>query len=440
HRRHRDIRVHFTTGTDDNSLKNVVAAARERLPTRTFVDRNAAAFRALVPLLGITIDDFISTSTDPRHAPIVNWLWHACAANGDLYRRAWHGRYCAGCEAFVDDDVTICPEHDTEPEPVTEDNWFFRLSRYADAIRDAITSNRVRIVPDSARTETLAFLAGPVHDLSVSRDVTRAQGWGIPVPDDPSQVIYVWFDALANYLTVVGLDGWRALVDRTHVIGKGITRFHAVYWLAFLLSANLPLPENIFVHGYLTVDGYKISKSGRHRVAVPPIVDEAGLSALRWFFIRHCRTRADADVSIDAILHAHNRDLVDGLGNLVQRCCVLGAKLGGIPRRPAPAVATALASRVDAALATFAPDEAATAIVELVTSANRQLEATAPWRVAKTDPQAAAELLAGPLEIARIVAHELVPFVPEIADVIANRIRAGGDGPPPLARRTRAAV
>ncbi len=440
HGRARGRPVRFTTGTDDNSLKNVVAATRAGVTPRELVDRNAAAFRALVPLLDLSIDDFISTSTDARHTPVVHTLWRSCAARGDLYRRAWHGRYCAGCEAFVDDNVTRCEEHGTEPDPVHEDNWFFRLSRYRDAIRDAITSNRVVIVPEAARAETLAFLYGDVRDLSVSRDISRAQGWGIPVPDDPTQVIYVWFDALANYISVAGgLDGWRTLADRIHVIGKGITRFHAVYWLAFLLSADLPLPDRIHVHGYLTVDGKKISKSTGVRVDVPSAVTDVGVDALRWYFARHCRTRVDSDVALDAVAAAYNRDLVDGLGNLVQRCCVLGAKLGDIPVTHDEARAASLRARVDAALDAFALDDAAAAIIAVIDDANRSLERTQPWRIAREDPRHAAAFLADPLDAARGACDELRAFVPGVARVITERLRCG-QAPPPLARRERRSV
>jgi methionyl-tRNA synthetase len=207
HRRRRGRDVRFVTGTDDNSLKNVAAAAREGITSRVLVDRNAAAFRELGPLLDVAPDDFITTSTDPRHRTAVDWLWRACARNGDLYQRQWEGRYCPGCEAFVEDDVTICDEHGVPPEPVTELDWFFRLSRWREQVRDAIVSGRLAIVPDAARAETLGFLAGEVRDLSVSRVAARSEGWGIPVPGDPSQVVYVWFDALANYLASLGLGG-----------------------------------------------------------------------------------------------------------------------------------------------------------------------------------------------------------------------------------------
>jgi methionyl-tRNA synthetase len=440
HRRRRGRDVHFVTGTDDNSLKNVIAAREAGITTRELVDRNAAAFAELCPLLDIAPDDFLRTSTDPRHRSTVEWLWRACA--GDLYRRSWTGRYCTGCEAFVDDSVVICDEHHVPPEPVSEENWFFRLSRYREPLRDAIRSGRLAIVPESARAETLAFLDGDVRDLSVSRIASRSGGWGIPVPDDPTQVIYVWFDALVNYISSIGLDGWRAVSERTHVIGKGITRFHAVYWPAFLLSAGLPLPDRLFVHGYLTGDGVKFSKSG-HSGPVGPVVERCSADALRWYYLRRCRTRTDSDVSIDAICNAYDGDLADRLGNLVQRCTALAVKLtdGHVPvSHDAPelhALATALPGRIDAALDAFAPDAATAAVIELLDAANRSLEVSAPWRLARTDPTAAVRALHAPLEAARVAAAELEPFVPRLARSITARLGAPlVAGPPPVPRIT----
>ncbi|MGE0549140.1 MAG: methionine--tRNA ligase [Kofleriaceae bacterium] len=439
HRRRRGRDVRFVTGTDDNSLKNVTAAAHEGLSPRVLVDRNAEAFRDLGPLLNVDADDFIRTSTDPRHRIAVDWLWRACAASGDFYRREWQGRYCPGCEAFVEDDVTVCAEHGVEPELVSENNWFFRLSRWREPVRDAIRSGRLAIVPEAARAETLAFLDGEVRDLSVSRIAERSQGWGLAVPDDPTQVIYVWFDALTNYLSSLGLGGddalldhyWRGPGERVHVIGKGITRFHAVYWAAFLLSAGLPLPDRICVHGYLTVDGEKISKSGRN-VEVAPVVEQVGIDALRWFFLRRCRTRNDADVSIRAIVDAYDADLADGLGNLVQRCISLAIKVsdGRVPDPGAEtdvaaslrARAEALPARVDAAIDAFLFDDAVGAIVELIDAANRSLEITTPWRVARIDPSSAAAALYAPLEAARIATAELAAFVPDVVATIAARL------------------
>jgi len=454
HRRRRGSDVRFVTGTDDNSLKNVAAAAREGLTPRALVDRNAATFRGLGPLLNVDVDDFIETSKDPRHRTAVESLWRRCAA--DLYRKQWTGRYCAGCEAFVEDGVVLCPEHGTAPERVSEENWFFRLSRWREPIRDAIESNRITILSEAARAETLAFLNGDVRDLSVSRVAARSQGWGIPVPDDPSQVIYVWFDALVNYLASLGLGGdeallaryWRDGAERTHVIGKGITRFHAVYWPAFLLSAGLPLPDRIAVHGYLTVEGEKISKS-RRNVDVDPVVAEYGTDALRWHFARRCRTRVDSDISLAAIADSYDKDLADRLGNLVQRCVKLTGGRVPIPIETPDASelrarAEQLPARVDAALEEFLFDDAASAIIELLDAANRVLERAEPWRVRRTDPAAAAGSVYAPLEAARVAAGELSPFVPEVARVIGDRLGTtdrlvpGAElhlGPPPLPRK-----
>jgi methionyl-tRNA synthetase len=281
-------------------------------------------------------------------------------------------------------------------------------------------------------------------------------------------VIYVWFDALTNYLASLGLGGpdallaryWRDGAERVHVIGKGITRFHAVYWPAFLLSAGLPLPDRIAVHGYLTVDGEKISKSGR-TVEVEPVVRECGVDALRWYFVRRCRTRGDADVSRSAIADAHDRDLADRLGNLVHRCATLATELSA-GRVPAPAdsadagalraLAVTLPLRVDTALDAFLLDDAAAAIADLLDAANRVLERAEPWRRKRSDPAAAAASLYAPLEAARIAAGELSPLVPGIASTIASRLGTGDlepswgrlapgtelrVGPPPLPRKTR---
>ena len=441
HRRRRGRPTRFSTGTDDHSLKNVLAAEAEGATPRTLVDRNAAAFVELGPLLGVTTDDFLRTSHDPRHRPVVEQLWRACAARDDVYRTTWRGRYCTGCETFLDDRAERCEEHAAPPELVDETNWFFRLSRYREPVRDAILSGRIAIVPDAARAETLAFLAGEVRDLSISRSATRARGWGLPVPDDATQVIYVWFDALASYLSSPGLEAWRASTDRVHVIGKGIARFHAVYWPAFLLSAGLPLPDRILVHGYLTQDGAKLSKSaGAGDVA--PIVARTGGDALRWFFARRCRTSSDTDVSIAAILAAHDGDLADRLGNLVQRCTALAA--GRVPPRAEDpelaALCAALPGRIATALDAFLLDDAAAAIVELLDAANRTLELTAPWRLRRTDPEAAARALYAPLQAARCAAEELEPFVPATARALVARL---GDlepgaplvaGPPPVPR------
>jgi methionyl-tRNA synthetase len=270
------VAVRFQAGTDDNALKNVLAAGAAGLGVREFVDRNAEAFAALGGALSLSVDDFIRTSRDPRHRPGVEAFWRACSA--DLYRQQYTGLYCTGCEQFYTPaelrDGRRCPEHGTEPERVSEENWFFRLSRYAAPLREAITSGRLRIEPAGRRNEVLGLIDGGLADFSVSRPADRAGGWGIPVPGDPAQVVYVWFDALCNYVTALGYgqDGpardeayrrwWAGAGNRVHLLGKGVLRFHAVYWPAMLLASGQQLPTGIFMHDYLTAAGRKISKSG----------------------------------------------------------------------------------------------------------------------------------------------------------------------------------
>src|SRR5215472_4155984 len=240
-RHHRRIgdEVRLQSGTDDNSLKNVLAAEAAGISTRELVNRNASEFAALREHLSLSFDDFIRTSSDPRHAPGVERLWRACAASGDLYRKTYEGLYCVGCEQFYSEaelDVGNCPDHGTPPQLVAEENWFFRLSKYADRLLAEISSGRLRIEPAGRRNEVLGFISGGLEDFSVSRSVARARGWGIGVPGDPSQVIYVWWDALGNYVTSLNYGArdsadykrwWTDADQSIHVVGKGVLRFHA---------------------------------------------------------------------------------------------------------------------------------------------------------------------------------------------------------------------
>jgi len=263
HRRQRGDEVRFQTGTDDNALKNVQGAEAEGISPAKYVERGAQSFLALRDVLDLSFDDFIKTSSDPRHKSGVDKFWAACVERGDFYRKSYAGLYCVGCELFYPPDELIdgrCAEHGTVPEMVEENNWFFRLSAYQHQLHDLIASDTLRIEPAFRKNEVLSFIDSGLADFSCSRSMTRARGWGIPVPGDPDQVIYVWFDALTNYITAPGYGTddenfrywWEDADERVHVIGKGIIRFHAVYWPAMLLSAGVRLPDTIFVHEYLT--------------------------------------------------------------------------------------------------------------------------------------------------------------------------------------------
>jgi methionyl-tRNA synthetase len=442
HRRLRGDDVRFLSGTDDNSLKNVEAAVAAGLPVAEFVNAKAERFAALRDPLALSHDDFIRTSVDPRHRPGVERLWRACAAAGDLYERDYEGLYCVGCEAFVSPDELVdglCPEHGELPEQVSERNWFFRLSRYQDQLRLLIESGRLGVEPEHRRNEALSFIASGLADFSVSRSRERARGWGIPVPNDPSQVIYVWFDALANYITALdyGNGGeryakwWRDADERVHVIGKGIVRFHAVYWPAILLSAGEPLPTMIFVHDYVTVGGQKLSKSRATRSDPAALAGRYGTDALRWWFLRDVPRAGDADFREEQ-LAARANELADNLGNLVNRTITLVNRFrpDGVDASPPPpdeadlllaAVAQAgdaIASNLDR----FDFRAAADSLWNVVAEANRLVSATRPWELGKAEHEGDATgtrrldgVLRALLDACRATARDLQPLLPDAA-------------------------
>jgi len=259
----------LTTGADENSLKNVQAAEAKGITTEQLCSLNAAVFRDMATKIGLSFDSFLRSSVKKDHWHGVQRLWKLCNERGDIYKKKYSGLYCVDCEVFYTEQELedgLCPEHKKKPVFVEEENYFFRLSKYQKEIEKLITSGKLRILPERRKNEVLSFVKSGLEDFSISRSKTRAKGWGVPVPDDPEQIQYVWFDALGIYLTGIGYGTddskfkkwWPADV---HVIGKGIIRFHAVYWPAMLLSAGLPLPKSIFVHGYITVEGQKMSKS-----------------------------------------------------------------------------------------------------------------------------------------------------------------------------------
>ncbi len=450
--------VRLQAGSDENSIKNVQAAEQAGLPVRQFVDGNAAQFLALEEVLGLSLDDFVRTSAEARHRRGVERLWAACDARGDIYRRAYRGLYCTGCEQFyrpADLPGGLCPEHGTEPEEIAEENWFFRLSRYNDRLRELYARQAIAIVPSTRRNEVLAWIDAGLEDFSISRSAGRARGWGIPVPGDPGQVIYVWFDALANYITALGYGSdagafrryWLDAASREHVIGKGISRFHAVYWPTMLLSAGLPLPTRILIHGYVTAGGRKIGKSTGNAVDPVPLAAAYGRDALRYVLLRHIRPTEDGDFTREGLRRAYESELAGQLGNLAHRVLSMIERYcaGEIPAPPQGladqdrllAASAGLQQRVAEQLAAFAFDRALEAIWSLVGEANRYVTEEAPWALAKEaaardEPARAAacraklngvlfSLSAALAEIARC----LTPLLPDTADRLRRKLGVG---------------
>ncbi len=396
--------VYFLTGSDENALKNVQAAEVLGISTRELVDQNVVAFQNALQVLNASNNDFIRTSVEERHFSGVDRLWRAVEASGDIYKKHYTGLYCVGCETFYTEAELIdgkCPVHETPPVPVEEENYFFRLSKYGDELHRRISSDELKVFPETRKNEVLRFIEAGLQDISVSRSQERARGWGIQVPGDPDQVIYVWIDALANYITALGYgtDGelyeryWQNAESRVHAIGKDILRFHAIYWPGILLSAGVPLPTEIVVHGFLTINGAKMSKTTGNVIDPIAVADEFGADAVRYYFLREVSPHGDGDFSVNRIIERYNADLANDLGNLLNRSVSMINRYrdGVIPEAGDPTeTETDLAATLERSIerstelfGVYEPQQALAAIWETVTAANTYVELSQPWVLAR---------------------------------------------------------
>jgi methionyl-tRNA synthetase len=422
-------RVRFQTGTDENAFKNVLSARTRGLPVEQLVNENAGRFLALCSALSLTHDVFVRTTSPRHHAAVHEFL--ARLRPDDIYTKPYSGLYCSGCEDFylprdLEDDR--CPEHRVPVTAVDEQNYFFRLSAYQQTLIEHIESRRIRFVPAARETEVLRFIERGLEDISISRDAVRSAGWGVPYPGDASQVVYVWIDALVNYLTGLGFPQansdshfWTDDAQKLHVIGKNVWKFHAVYWPALLLSAGLPVPDSIFVHGFLTIDGKKISKSAGDATDPVTFIDQFGDDAVRFYLLRHVRPFEDTDFSVERLSAAYTTDLANGLGNLVSRLTRLceSAGLEAIQfsnHHEAPA-------GFHEHIAAFRFDRALGGLWDAITSLNREISETRPWQWSNSDPELTKHLLdwSGRLEA---IAYWLQPFLPQTSARIQAALRA----------------
>ncbi|MEC3978044.1 methionine--tRNA ligase [Amycolatopsis sp. H20-H5] len=395
--------VFFSSGTDENSLKNVQSAEKNGESTADLVRRHAADFAGLMSQLGVVVNRFVRTSVDPDHRTGAADLWQRMADRGDIYSRHYEGLYCVGCEEFRTPAELVggrCAVHRTEPSTVRERNYFFRLSKYQDAIVGALTGGDLRIWPASRRNEMLGLVRGGLTDISISRSVGRAHGWGIPVPGDDSQVMYVWIDALTNYVNALGWARgsedydryWRDAGRRIHVMGKDVTRFHAVYWPAMLMSAGLPLPTDVVVHGHVLLSGQKLSKSLGNVVDPFELMHRYSTEAVRFLMLAEFSPWADVDFTDQRLVARYNTDLANGLGNLVDRVTGMTQRYrdGVVPEagRRGPLELSLLHSAVETAggcresLDRFDHREAVARIWDLVRAANKYVNLRAPWDLA----------------------------------------------------------
>ncbi len=431
--------TYFLTGSDENSLKNVQAAEKAGRPTAEFVAENAETFKALAGSLDLSFDQFIRT-TEKRHFEGAQKMWQAFKKE-DLYLKKYSGLYCVGCEEFKTEKDLIdglCPDHKVAPEAVEEENWFFKLSNYSEELLALIEKGELKIYPDYRKNEVVSFIKMGLEDFSISRSVARAKGWGVPVPGDESQIMYVWVDALSNYITALDYhsDGklyqkyWAGDSERVHVIGKGILRFHAIYWPAMLLSADLPLPTTIYAHEYLTINGQKMSKSLGNVIYPDELVAKFGIDGTRYLLLTALPYSKDGDLSWEKMTEKYNADLANGLGNLVSRVMKLSERLKDLPSEKKLNVdrentIQKTEEEIEKLIHDFRISDALFVISQRVSSFNKWFDENKPWELVKTDQHAFIQLMYLFLEDLEFLAKVLKPFLPSTSEKIETALKTG---------------
>lgn len=428
--RGRGLNVLLSTGTDEHGGKIQEKADELGKPVQEYADEMSARWRELGPLVNMSNDRFIRT-TDPGHEQRAALIWQSLAA--DIYKDKYTGWYCTGDEAFFTEAVVkenngICPNHNRPYEKIEEENYFFRLSKYADTILEKINSNEFLIIPQTKRNEILGVFKEGLEDISISRPKEKIS-WGIPVPGDETQVMYVWFEALMNYITVLGYpeyedfnNFWPADVQ---VIGKDIIRFHAGVWPGILLALGLELPKKLYVHGFLQFGGQKISKSLGNVVHPQEVVDKYGVDALRYYLLRHMPSYSDGDFTWEKFEASYNSELANELGNVVSRTTAMIIKyqqgvIGDIP--PSEHDANEYYRAIEGCRFDRALDE----IWEQIRGLNQYIDEEKPWVIAKqNDGDHLTEVLAYIASCLLEVADLLLPFLPETSAKITAIFESG---------------
>jgi methionyl-tRNA synthetase len=433
HRQYLGEDVFFLTGTDEHGAKVSKAAKETGKTPKDFVDEISKKFNALKETLNLSNNDFIRTSDEKKHWPAVKKAWLKFKENGDIYLKKYQGFYCSGCEAFITKKDLInsqCCVHQIKPEIIEEENYFFKLSKYSQKIKKAIEENEIRIIPESRKNEILSFIKQGLEDISFSRP-RKDLKWGIPVPDDDTQTIYVWADALVNYLSAIDYydEGekfnkyWPADV---HCIGKDILRFHAIFWPAMLFSLDLNLPRTIFVHGFITVGGQKMSKSLGNVVDPFWLVEKYGTDAVRYYLLREISPTEDGDFTLDKFETRYNADLANGLGNFAARVLALQAQN---PEMKLLKIDKAIDKKIkeseketEQKLKEFKFSESLSAIWELIAFGDKYINETQAWKV--KDAKLKNQIISNLIAILNSTADHLKPFLPETSAKI-NQLKKG---------------
>lgn len=421
--------VRFQAGTDEHGNKIEKKAGEQQIDIKEYVDQNSTKFQNFLQKFDIKYTDFIRT-TDPSHIERVQKIWQRLEKH--IYSSSYDGWYCEGCERFVtqkeyEENQGTCPDHQAPYQHLTESNYYFRVSDFKDEIKAAIENGKMQILPEFRKNEILRLLED-APDVSISRPVAHLK-WGIPVPGDESQVMYVWMDALTNYITVLGYPDqdisnyWPATVQ---VVGKDILRFHAILWPAILLGLGLPLPRTILSHGFIQVDGQKISKSLGNGIDPVEVLEKHSINAFRYFFSKHIDTFLDADFTWEKFENAYRNELANDYGNLVQRLSVLCQKNSVEKLDFSSAFVPEYAELMDQFEFTNAINKA----WGMIQDVNRHIEEQKPWQLAKTNPEQAKACLTGLVEELLVANHHLKPFLP-VAETVESIFTGSGQILPP---------
>lgn len=419
--------VFFNTGTDEHGQKISQRAAEEGKDPQAYTDEYAAKFRLLKEKLNLSDDLHFIRTTDQKHKAAAQEMWRRCLATGDIYKKKYKGLYCVGDEMFLKETDLVhgtCPNHPTlVPQEVEEENYFFRLTNYQKALEDYLSREGV-IVPEWRRQEALAFVRSGLEDFSISRERSRL-AWGVPVPDDDAQVMYVWFDALTNYISTLewpqDTEGnfkkfWEG-GETLQLAGKDQVRFQSIMWQAMLMSAGLPTTQQIFYHGFITSGGQKMSKSIGNVIDPIAIVDEYGVDALRYFLARHVHPFEDSDVTMEKFKEAYNADLANGLGNLAARIMKMSEEYGVAPPDNAHAPGEYSAD------VGFEFNKALDAIWGHVQQLDETIQREQPFKMIKTDKGSAEVVIRGLVGGLKSIADSLRPFMPDTAQKILRAVR-----------------
>ena len=437
-KRQKSEEVFFLTGTDEHGAKIARAAEAANKTPRQLVDENSLKFQELKSALNLSWDSFIRTSDQKVHWPVAQELWNRLSATGDLYRKTYRGLYCVGHEAFVTQKDLVdgkCSDHKKEPEVIEEENWFFKLSKYTSEIESRIKNNELRIMPETRKNEILSLLKEGLEDISFSRPA-KDLSWGVPVPDDDTQTMYVWADALSNYISGYGdIKKWEAHPADVHVIGKDILRFHAAIWPAMLLAAKLPIPKSIFVHGHILSGGEKMSKTLGNVIDPLELVQKYGTDSVRYYLLREIPSSEDGDFSYEKFEERYNGDLANGLGNFAARVLTLArnADLRINADDADKLVDDAVSQKIEEVknlvrqkLDEFKIHEALADLWSLIHFGDQYVNEKKPWdkNLAESDKQQA---IYNAIVILDSTASLLLPFLPETAEKIRNSISWSGN-------------